>query len=154
MNQDLSNLISELREQVLYLQELGVDSLNADLPEIRVENRESKVENPKTEFVVPDKEILKMVAIPLPETKIEPLRNNVQGNSRLSNLPKLSDFSVPKTNQPIIQPITQMMPKKSIAPGPTESLFGDISQSLPESTETLADIRAEIGKDCYPLHAL
>jgi uracil-DNA glycosylase family 4 len=161
VNEDLSNLISELREQVLYLQELGVTSLDAELPEMEVQTREPGPENPKidlpspkTEFVVPDEEILKMVPSPPVETKIVPPRNNSSGNTRLSNLVKLSNFStpnniqVPNQTSTEVKKTTEIMPKKPVVQTPTETLFGDISQTLPESTETLADIRADIGKDC------
>jgi uracil-DNA glycosylase len=151
MNEDLSTLISELRKQVLYLQELGVDSLAAELPEMkvksqesRVESQESRVENPRNEFVVPEIPVVKVEEKPIAEH-----REQITDSQRLSRLPKLSDFRVPtSTNiQKPIQPIKEM-PKKPIELTPTETLFGDMSQTLPESTETLAEIKAEIGPDC------
>lgn len=153
MNEELSNLVSELREQILYLQELGVDSLNADLPvfqfanDIEKQNPESRILNPKSEYVVPDDAILKSVSPKPVEPKVEQPRSNISSSSRLSNLPKLSDFSTPNNYQKPIQKVTEM-PKKTIESSPTETLFGDISQTLPQTTETLADIRADIGKDC------
>lgn len=153
MNEELSDLVSELREQILYLQELGVDSLNADLPvfqfanDIEKQNPESRILNPKSEYVVPDDAILKSVSPKPVEPKVEQPRSNISSSSRLSNLPKLSDFSTPNNYPQPIQKVTEM-PKKPVESSPTETLFGDISQTLPQTTETLADIRADIGKDC------
>ncbi|HRH41314.1 MAG TPA: uracil-DNA glycosylase [Pyrinomonadaceae bacterium] len=151
MNEDLSNLISELREQVLYLQELGVDSLNAELPNLKFSSiveepvQKSKIQDPKLDYVVPGEEILKMVSTKSIEAKIEPPKTNTQGNSRLSNLLKLSKISTPENIPVPIQTNTEPMPKKTIELNPTETLFGDISQALPDSTETVAEIQAEIG---------
>lgn len=144
MNEELTKIISELREQVLYLQELGVDSLNADLPEIQVaEGPKSKIQSPKSEYVVLDIPIVQKTE--KPTTDQRPLTTD---SGRLSRLPKLSDISAPVEFKKPIQSIIETMPKKPIEPTPTESLFGDISQTLPESGETLADIHAEIGPDC------
>lgn len=72
-----------------------------------------------------------------------------QTGSLLTRIPKLSEISAPTTDyQKPIQSNIEVMPKKPIESNPTETLFGDISQTLPESNETLEDIRAEIGKDC------
>jgi len=163
VNKELSELISELREQVLYLQELGVTSLDADLPEIRVESREfrlehqvstfpnpkSQIPNPKSEYFVPGDDILKITASKPPEQpKIEHSENRAQHSPILSRLPKLSELSSPDDIQSPIRTPVVPMPKKPVESSPTESLFGDISQTLPESNETLADIKAEIGPDC------
>ena len=45
------------------------------------------------------------------------------------------------------------MPQKKVAEPPKETLFGDITQTLPESNETIEDIHADIG-NCTrcPLH--
>lgn len=146
MSEDLSKLISELREQVLYLQELGVKNLDTDLPDfqfttkIEEQNPKSKIQNPKSEYVVPDIPIIQKT-----EPKVEqPATRNPQSDL-LSRLPKLSDLSAPQEFKKPIQSIIEVMPKKEVINEP--ALF-DISQTLPESTETLADIHAEIGPDC------
>ncbi|MBX7171334.1 MAG: uracil-DNA glycosylase [Pyrinomonadaceae bacterium] len=146
MNEDLSILISELREQVLYLQELGVTSLNADLPEIKVQSPKSKIQNPKSEFVVPDIPIIQKTEPQKVENPQSSIRNS--NSPLLSRLPKLSEVSAQKDFPTPIQPRVEVMPKKPVEISPTETLFGDISQTLPESNETLADIKAEIGPDC------
>lgn len=154
MNEDLSILISELREQVSYLQELGVNSINTELPDFQFAEltetiAKSPIANPKSEYIVPDETILKMVSPKAIEPKIEPPKTNFENSSLLSRLPKLSDVSVPKEfNKPIPKSPIEPMPTKPIEPNPTDTLFGDISQTLPDSNETLEEIRADIGKDC------
>jgi uracil-DNA glycosylase family 4 len=170
VNKELSELISELRERVLYLQELGVTSLGANLPEIRIQSRKSRVENrefgiehrgstvanpqsqipnPKSEYIVPGDDILKITATkPHEQPKIEQSESRNQHSPILSRLPKLSDLSSPDDIQRPIQTPAVPMPKKPVESSPTETLFGDITQTLPESNETLADIKAEITPDC------
>jgi DNA polymerase len=158
VNEDLSNLISELRGQVLYLQELGVDSLDAELPNFQFAesleiHKKSQIQHPKSEYIIPDEDILKSVSTSPPITpKVDkPIVRDSQINtgSLLSRLPKLSDVSAPKEfNKPIEKSPIEPMPTKPIEPNPTDTLFGDISQTLPESNETLAEIHAEIGPKC------
>ncbi len=149
MNEDLANLISELREQVMYLQELGVDSLNAAWPEIQfsslkseVVSPKSQVASPKPEYFVPERPI--GPPIELNQTKIE---NQPAKISNLSRLPKLSNFSTQNSYQQPVQPIIETMPNNPLEEKLAETMFGDISRALPETNETLTDIHAEIG-DC------
>lgn len=158
MNEELSILISEVREQVLYLQELGVETLDAELPELNFAANpvkqipQSQISNPKSEYVVPDDAMLRSISSPPVTPKVDQPRIQNPASppgGRLSNLLKLSDISVPKDiERPIPQSPIEDMPKKPVEFTPTETLFGDISQTLPESNETLEQIRADIGKDC------
>lgn len=150
MNKELSELISDLKEQVLYLQELGVDSLNANLPELIVQSQKLRVQSPKSksEYVVPD---MPIVAKSEPKITEHPkVSNSTTETNRLSRLPSFSNRPVFNEQNSPTKPIERKieMPKKTSEPSPTETLFGDISQILPESTETLADIKEDIGKDC------
>lgn len=146
MSEDLSKLISELREQVLYLQELGVTGLDCkfQIPDFKfqIESPKSQIPNPKSEYVVPDIPIF-----PKAEPKVENPQSAIRNpqSGVLSRLPKLSDFSAPLEFKKPVQSIIENMPKKEVIEEP--ALF-DISQTLPESTETLADIHAEIGPNC------
>jgi DNA polymerase len=150
MNEDLLNLISDVREQVLYLQELGVDSLDAEFQiadfkfeskESRVASQEVQIQSPKPEFIVPDIQFVKKVETP----KIE-VEKPKTDTGRLSRLPSLQNRVSPPipTIQENIPPknITETMPKKEI---PNESVLFDIRQKLPEANETVAEIQAEIG---------
>jgi uracil-DNA glycosylase len=150
MNQDLSNLISDVREQVLYLQELGVDSLDCEfqISDFRVESRESRVESqqvqiqsPKIERFIPENPFIKKEETPKPQ--IEPPKTDT---GRLSRIPSLQN----RVSPPILpiqenlppKNITETMPKKET---PNESVLFDIRQKLPEANETVAEIQAEIG---------
>jgi uracil-DNA glycosylase len=149
MSENLSSLISELREQVLYMQELGVDSVDSkfQIPDfklqVEVSSLRSQVSGQKPEFVVPDIPIVQKV-----EKISTDHRPPTTDTGRLSRLPKLSDLSAPKEFQKPVQSIIEVMPKKPVETTQEETLFGDISQTLPDSNETLADIQAEIGPDC------
>jgi DNA polymerase len=151
MSEDLSDLISELREQVLYLQELGVESLDTEfqisdskfqISDSKFQISDSKLERPKPEFTAPVTPII--TKIENPNSAIQTPQSKIGG---LSRLPKLSDFSTQPSSQKPIQPITETMPKKPTEENLAETLFGDINQALPDANETLADIHAEIG-DC------
>ena len=69
--------------------------------------------------------------------------------SRLPTIPKRKSFFTPNQEQGE----QSEMPKKPVEEKPKETLFGDISQTLPESNETIEDIHADIG-NCTrcPLH--
>ena len=161
MKEDFSTLLSDLKEQILYLQELGVENVAVDLPEISYSPR-SKVQSPKSETpkerlekFVPSIEVLKSAADAAPKGESEEAkssRRSLLEETRLSRLP-----SVPKRNSLFTknqeQGEREEMPKKKTEEIPQDTLFGDISQALPESTETLEDIRQDVG-NCTrcPLH--
>jgi DNA polymerase len=158
MNEEFSKLIVDVKEQVLYLQELGVENLDVSLPEIGFEaqkeapKRLPEVGRPKTEQFekyVPTESILMTVAQQpaTDESKTpRPSRRGLLENSRLSNLPE-----IPKRNSNNL-PAKQQMTKNEAIEAP--KLTGDFSQPLAESNETVEQIRADIG-NCTrcPLHA-
>jgi uracil-DNA glycosylase len=163
MSEEYSSLVSELREQVLYLQELGVENLDAEFQisdskfqisnsKFQIPNSESSIlksavaEPPKAEFYVPESPIV--ANVPKIEPRILPVPTNQSRQSLLSSS-RLSNRT-PSKNQPTTnyiqsnQQVTEM-PKKSNEPTLAQTLFGDMSQSLLESKETVAEIQAEIG---------
>ncbi len=170
MNSEFSNLITDLKEQILYLQELGVEDFGVDLPEFdgsKFKVQSSKFfdgsiqENPQKsdlERFIPDDDMfnttLKQVADSVSDQEKKDTNNsrrNFLEQTRLSRLPVMPKrSSIFTTNQ--TQGEKTEMPKKAeeeIAP----SLFGDVKKTLPESNETFEDIRADIG-NCTrcPLH--
>lgn len=164
MSENFSNLISDLKEQILYLQELGVENFDVDLPEF--DSSKFKVQSPKSETqaikapaknsqlerFVPDDDVfestvLKSAIAPKIEkekTEINNSRRSFLDQTRLSRLP-----IIPKRNSFFTQNQEQErqtdMPNKQIEETPQDTLFGDISQTLPESNETIEDIHADIG---------
>lgn len=175
MSNEFSTLLADLKEQVLYMQELGVSDFGIQLPELdaRFQNPDAQpLQNPKSatqnrlERFVPEN----LPVVPTAKPEIKPStsennssRQNLLERSRLSRLPSLANrnlsstsFQSSQSNQNQEQAGRTLMPtKKQETPTEdlSESLFGDISQALPESNETLEEIRADIG-NCTrcPLH--
>ena len=163
MQKEFSEVLADVKEQILYLQELGVENLSVDLPEIpdfkfQVSDSKPKAAIPpeKLERFVPTEEILKkVVEPPTKPAKIEQNQSRLSllestKLSRLSQLPKRDSLFTTNSEQ---REKPQMPKQKVIEEDLSKSLFGDISQTLPESKETIEDIRADIG-NCTrcPLH--
>jgi len=167
---ELSELLADVKEQILYLQELGVENLNVDLTEIpdfkfqtpnsrpQAPGLKSEIPQERLERFVPTEEILKKsVELPKVSNKAPNLEQNQTRLSllestklsRLPSLPKRDSLFEHKSEQKE-KPI---MAKQKPVDDMSSSLFGDISQALPESKETIEDIRADIG-NCTrcPLH--
>ena len=129
MKDELTNLIADVKEQVLYLSELGVETLDAKVPEALLEETLA-AQKPEPVRAAP------------PNIEIEKRPRKTGAGARLASMPSL-------TKREPVMPKTQMAdpPVKSVA-GPTasvtETMFGDIA-GLPESTETMEDIWADIG---------
>lgn len=149
-NVDTAELIADIREQVLYLQELGVESLEAKLPAALIvadASRETRVERPETRQAPP---IRREVSVPVADVKPE----RPAAGSRLSSLPSLSArkpssfFDKYNPNETAGQPTEQSpIAQPAVTPQPEAVLFETLP-SLPDPTETIEQIRAEIGKDC------
>lgn len=167
MNLEISELFDDLKEQILYLQEVGADNFSVELPEI--DSSKFKFQSSKsieTSAKIPQERLEKFVPTDFQIPKIEqakPIANSETNStrqslleatklSRLPSLPKRNSFSTPKSI--IEQPREEnIMPKNSAEEVPQDSLFGDFKQTLAESKETLEEIRADIG-NCTrcPLH--
>lgn len=168
MKDEISSLVTDIKEQILYLQELGVENLSVDLPEIsfkltaELQSAHSvpEISREKLERFVPTEDFVKSAAPKSSEPQINQPRKSILEGTKLSRLPSLSKRSTtfaPILNNPV-KPLekkeeTVEMPKKKPEETLTESLFGDITQTLPESKETLEEIRLDIG-NCTrcPLH--
>lgn len=160
MKTDVSALLSDIKEQILYLQELGVENFAVDLPEIddsklKVQSSKPTIQREKSEKFVPSVEVLKSAAEitqKIESEEVKSSRRSFLDQTRLSHLP-----SLPKRNSIFTknqeQGEQEKMPKKNTEEIPQVTLFGDISQTLPESNETLEDIHNTVG-NCTrcPLH--
>lgn len=143
MTQELSNLIEDVREQVLYLSQLGVKTINAKLPEDMVSDAALPIE------AVPVR------TTPPPELDVKAPPQRTRAGARLASLPSLTkrspaSISIEAPMQNVSSPVSEKVeePRR-----PTEdTMFGDIG-GLPESSETMGEIWADIG-DCTrcPLH--
>jgi uracil-DNA glycosylase len=138
MTLEKSELISDVREQVLYMQELGVETLEVDFPE------PISVSAPK--IVEQTNQVIERY---IPETPIfakptaKPIETPPPTISRLSRLPSIGTRPIINSNLGKIQP-----PREEIEmPKVKTETPAELPNILPISNETLADIKADIG-DC------
>lgn len=120
---DKTELIADVREQLLYLQELGVEALDVKLSEI--EDREMMVV--KDDRLATPTPVIPEITVPVPIAAEAKARG-----SRLASLPSLSKRP---TSAPVAKP-------------ELESVMVNIAQALPEPTESIEQIRADIGPNC------
>ncbi len=128
----LNVLIADVREQILYLQELGVEALDVKLAE-KMESGKWKVESAE----------LLSSPVSIPEIKIpvaRPAEPRPDGQSRLASLPSLSKR---QTDVPFRNGGTNETPEND-----NEKMLFDTATTLPEPIETIEQIHAEIGPDC------
>lgn len=171
MSNEFSNLILDLKEQVKYLSELGVNNFDFEFPEISLNtepNTKSEAKDIYTEKVIPRERLEKFVPTDDILKKItgdakDKLVNSDENKpkrrsglldssrlSRLPNLPKRNLDNRPFSNSQgnIDNAQTGEVNKEMIENKLSDSLFGDITEKLPESNETLEQIRIDIGPDC------
>jgi len=153
VNEEFSTLLAEVKEQILYLHELGAENLAVELPEIddskfNVQNTNKETQAQKLERFVPA-EFPKIAAPEKPKStdaEANSARRSILESTKLSRLPSLPKRSAPPnanfSNNQIARE-TKEMPIKNTEEMP--SLFGDIAQTLPDANETIEDIRADIG---------
>lgn len=140
---EISNFIADLREQILYLQELGVDSFDVELPDVKssvssVGSDKWKVDrNPAQTRSVQFEKAPPPANIELPKRNTDAPRKS---GSRISAMPSLKT----RTSAPPPQPQKIEMP----TPKAAEPVLLDVSPTLAETTDTIESIRAEIG-DCH-----
>jgi len=148
MSQEFRDLVADVREQVAFLQELGVETLDARLPEVEV-TQIAAVAQPAKEL--PRRE--------LPPEKIEisqapPQYQRRSAGERLASLPSLKKRATASVSSETTSLPTNEMTEtlSASAPATGETIFGDIS-GLPDSNETMEQVWADIG-NCTrcPLH--
>jgi DNA polymerase len=168
MRNEFSALLADIKEQILYLQELGTENLAIDLPEISLAQDSRAQSSPeisqqRLERFVPSETILKKTSEAAPKAESDEnktARRSLLESTKLSRLPSLpkrhsnlSSFSISPKNPEPAKEETMPKQKTTAAENVEQSLFADMTQTLPESTETIEEIRADIG-NCIrcPLH--
>ena len=140
MKNEIAELVRDVREQVLYLNELGVDSLDVKMREA------PPVDAPGEERTSAPLPIQKS---PAPKIEIEAPPKKTRAGARLASLPSLTRRT--PMSQENVSPTT---PDQAPEPATivVDTMFGNIS-GLPESAETVEQIWADIG-NCTrcPLH--
>jgi uracil-DNA glycosylase family 4 len=141
-NDEIAQLYVDIREQVRYLQELGVDSLNIDLKQLELLPASLDKELADIRLAPPP------AVIPRPapaQLKVE----TKPFTSRLGSLPTLSDRPVAPTKREIPGDRTSLANMRAaVTAEPDQALFGDVLPTLPEPIETIEQIRADIGAEC------
>ena len=168
MNEQFSTLLADIREQILYLRELGAGDFEVELPEAlpQFQSPKSEVRSPKPEIA---RERLEKFAAGAemaseilarkkdespPKIESDDARKTRRGLLEATKLSKLPELPKRNYNYPKVEPEEiKEMPTKKTEPTQAESLFGDFTQTLPASNETLEEIRLDIG-NCTrcPLH--
>lgn len=145
-NQEIAELIADVKEQVLYLQELGVDDFRVEMSEppasaggaapVKKSTYEPVTTRPPAYAGGSDKSVARPAA-----------------GSRLAALPSLSK-RMPNT-QPAVSRASKTEAERPKTEDHSETMFGDIAPTLGETSDTIESIRAEIG-DCTrcALHGL
>ena len=158
MGTELTDLIADVREQVLYLQELGVETFEVKLSEMSAKRLVAK----PAAMIEPSH---RATEIPDIGSEISNLSSEIKGRrverlaagSRLSSLPSLAKRPTSggpitkrdgRENRAMESPGSERsMAAESSVPIITNTLI-DISPRMPEPTETIEQIRAEVGPDC------
>jgi uracil-DNA glycosylase family 4 len=137
----LSEIISDVREYVLFMKELGIDLVDAPEIDLQLPTAVAEIKSIAPEKFVP----AELPKIPGTERAAKPSASG----SRLSKLPSLSKRESAPTLRPALENVKSVeMPKptrkEQVEPTEPAALF-DVSKSLPEATETIADIHHDIG---------
>jgi len=163
---ELTELIADVREQVLYLQELGVGTFDVKLSEVDAGNLRNKGElrtvSSESRAVSGLERIsdLKFEISNLKTEVLKPAESRAAG-SRLSSLPSLSQRpagAVGKSRDNTVQDLPESgetLPISSVPDSPVipekvkqETALFDVAPTLGDTTDTIESIRAEIGPDC------
>lgn len=140
---ELQNLIADVREQILFLQELGIDALDVQGPASSLSSGASDKlgvdSSPTLARTEPFEKAPPPADLGLPKRTTEAPK---RGGSRISAMPSL------KTRTPTPTAQSENMPKPTASAKPAdEPVLLDVSPTLAETTDTIESIRAEIG-DC------
>ncbi|HUF05333.1 MAG TPA: uracil-DNA glycosylase [Aridibacter sp.] len=144
-----TELIEDLKEQIRFLKEIGVDSLSADLPAYEPEP-DHELAHADFQTYVPTEEDLAVSKPASPagrkESPRSPRRSDILSSVRLSDreIRDTANETLERSEEKPAEPVRIATHMEDAS----EGLFGDLSKGLPESDETLGDIRQDIGPDC------
>jgi DNA polymerase len=127
-------LIADIREQILYLQDLGVESLSVDLKKLDLP--------PSPSARMPVRPEAPAAVAPPPRSMSPAVDHKPKPfQSRLGSLPSLASRSVQLPQRPEIE-------RHVVDEDDQAKLFGPVLPVLPKPIETIEQIRADIGVDC------
>lgn len=144
---DISELIADVREQVFFMQELGVESFDVNLAEIT--ELKSEISDRRSDVGIASTPKSDVPKIEIPKLDIpKPVADRPAG-SILASMPSLKDRLAPRK---VVPPVDALADEPTI-PTP-EIIVKEDNQmeiampEMPASSETIEQIRAEIGPDC------
>jgi DNA polymerase len=145
MAEELNEVIAELRERVLYLKELGVEALSVEVARMGERQQEPK---PSPEVDAPPPVAISNLRSEISDPKREePSR---PAGSRLAQLPSLKERKPSKffdKYNPREKDAGPETGDRSAEPTASKSQV-ELVSARADTTETIAEIRAEIGSDC------
>jgi uracil-DNA glycosylase family 4 len=161
---EISALIADVREQVVYFKELGVELLDvkiaeADATEMVDVVRPATVTKVVTDVTPADEIPRDLPDLPINLPRVDIPRPNLKKHSKLSGLPSLANRtpvrngnSVSKENETHdANSAEQIGRATNELKAPSETTFKDalfdVGPALPQNSETIEDIRKDIG-DC------
>ena len=159
----ISVLIADVREQILFLQELGVDALAVEMPELALDPMESgkrvagseKLELPGGQAGQGHEARFEKTAPPerleLPRKQDEAAPRTA--GSRLSALPSLKDRKATPVRSGSLRKAPEVQESQAAINMKADEPAVEAAARLEETTDTIESIRAEIG-NCLrcPLH--
>lgn len=137
---EYSELIADLREQILFLKDLGVEALEVNLPEIA--GHEAPIGNKKSVELAASGRFEKAPppsSLNIPKRKADAPK---QAGSRLSALPSLKSRASSPPNLPKTE---QVMPKNAATLAEAAAAVIEDPPIRAETTDTIGSIRGEIG---------
>jgi DNA polymerase len=142
MSSELKKLIEDVREQALYLQELGIDAFDSQIPDLQF----SSVNSEKLETVDSGQWTVHSVSKPTPPREISAPANESKkkNGSRLAALPSLKKRNGEARSLGGSTRIVTDMKPAEVRKEETE-LF-EVAPVLAESNDTIEIIRADIGE--------
>jgi uracil-DNA glycosylase family 4 len=163
-NEKLNRLIADVREQVVYFKELGVELLDVKMAEVdaadAVDVNTSTGATRAVAHAIPIEEVPRdLPDMPVSVSRVDVPKRNLKKQSKLSGLPSLANRApvrngnlVPKENETHDVNSAEQIGKTTkelSTPAETtlkDALF-DVGPALPQTSEAIEDIRKDIG-DC------
>jgi DNA polymerase len=158
-NTEISHFFADVREQILFLQKLGVDSLGVELPPI-VDSGQLTVDSGKLAGLnsQPSSGFEGRVEKAAPPEKLQlPKKEDVSvprsAGSRLAALPSLKDRKAAPARSGPLRKAPEALENQAAINMKAEEPATEALVKLEETTDTIESIRAEIG-NCLrcPLH--
>lgn len=137
---EISQLIDDIKEDILYMQEMGVEAFDSQIPERQFSSAISK------KVIVDSAPKLSKPTVEIPPPNSKPKKKN---GSRLAALPSL------KKRNGEVKTSNASVPRPAVStPGPNlpqvqkeDTVLFEVAPALAETADTIETIRADIG-DC------